>query len=50
MKDVIKKFEVELSSLEVEELSNVLKSARMLHLGDDMFIDELLEKLKGGNK
>ena len=41
---------VSLEPLEVEELANVLKSARMLHLGDDMFIDGLLDKLKGGNK
>ena len=41
---------LDLSPVEAEKLSGILKSARMLHLGDDMFIDELLEKLKGGNK
>ena len=41
---------VSLEPLEVKKLADILKSARMLHLGDDMFIDELLEKLKGGNK
>ena len=41
---------LDLSPVEAKKLSGILKSARMLHLGDDMFIDELLEKLKGGNK
>ena len=42
---------LELSPMEVEELANVLKSARMLHLGNHEFIGDLLEKLKiGGNK
>ena len=41
---------VSLEPLEAKKLADILKSARMLHLGDDMFIDELLEKLKGGNK
>ena len=56
-KFLYKNFEIEytgvtlnLSPFEAKKLADILKSARMLHLGDDMFIDELLEKLKGGNK
>ena len=42
---------LDLSPLEVKKLDNILKSARMLHIGDERVIDDLLEKLKiGGNK
>ena len=37
---------VSLEPLEVKKLSGILKSARMLHLGNDEFIDGLLDKLK----
>ena len=39
---------VSLEPLEAKKLAGILKSARMLHLGDDEFIDDLLEKLKRG--
>lgn len=37
---------LELSPFEVKKLDNILKSARMLHLGNDEFIDEVLGKLR----
>ena len=37
---------LDLSPIEARKLSGILKSARMLHIGDEDFIDDLLEKLK----
>ena len=42
---------LDLSPIEARKLSGILKSARMLRIGDERVIDDLLEKLKiGGNK
>lgn len=37
---------LDLSPVEAKKLSGILKSARMLHIGDERVIDDLLEKLK----